>query len=176
MPKRGATEWMPPTPTGPVFTALTPGPAKPGPCIGPVTLPDGPAPEGRSRSLPVPRASAFRLPARASSSPVTAERRGVLPSPRRRRSVLATHIRRCCAEGDHAHDQSEPGQVDLHEISLPSWQRRLQVEARSRSPSFMAGRRRRLQSRIKLITAGTTTSSRIGPTSMPPTTTVASGR
>ena len=50
------------------------------------------------------------------------------------------------------------------------------VEARSCSVSVLIGRGRRLQSRIMLITGGTTMSRRIGPISMPPTTTVASGR
>ena len=71
----------------PVFAALTPGPARPGPCIGPVTLPDGPG-AGRpiaflagAASVCVPSCRRVRRP-----SPVIAERRGVLPSPPARRS------------------------------------------------------------------------------------------
>jgi hypothetical protein len=82
--------------------------------------------------------------------------------------------RRRCEDGDRTCRKSERVQVALHSgdrAVAPA-----QVEARSCPPSLTSGRGSRLQSRIMLITAGTMMSSRIGPTSMPPTTTVASGR
>jgi hypothetical protein len=89
--------------------------------------------------------------------------------------VLRKTGARCrCENGDRRCRRSEPVHVDLqngdHSVALT------QVEARSCSLSLMSGCGCRPQSMIMLITAGTMTSSRIGPISMPPTTTVASGR